>query len=129
MQRHTEGIGLAHVESGRGFADLLPLARDEEVCTVAPDRPAGREAPAGGGEFRGCRDIVDDQFTDQPAPAVEAEGGGLELVGSRFGHGVERAAGEAGLANVEGRDIEPELLDGIEGDHAAAGPSPRDAVR
>ena len=81
-----------------------------------------------GGDVRVGGDIVDEQLPDQPSPAVVAEGGHLELVGPRFGDGVQGAAGEAGLADVEGRDLQPELLDRLERDHASPGASPGDVV-
>ena len=43
-------------------------------------------------------------------------GGTLELVGAGLGHGVDGGAGEARVADVVGRHVNRDLLDGVEGE-------------
>ena len=47
--------------------------------------------------------------------------GSVELVGTTLGHGVDGTTGEAGVTDIERRDIDAHLLDGIKGNRSAAG--------
>ena len=47
--------------------------------------------------------------------------GGVEVVGTALGDGVDRTAGKAGVTDVERGDVHAHLLDGVQGDRASAG--------
>src|SRR5690606_15690448 len=93
---------------------VTELAGDEEVQLAALDRAAEREREALVGEVAergGLGAVVVDVATGEALVATVVGEGPVEVVGPRLRDRVDARAGEAALADVEGRDDDLELLD------------------
>lgn len=64
---------------------------------------------------------VRDAAAGEGVVAVESEYSPIEFIGPRFCYRVDAGAGEAGLCDVVGGDIDLDLVDGVEGDGLGVG--------
>src|SRR5690606_22105215 len=128
LREDAEGGRIAGTTEVPGRGASLQLAGEEEVQPVPDDGPAERKAvlPVGevGGWIEGTPVAAQRLIADEALVAVVDEGRALQLVGPALGDRVDETAGEARLADVEGRDQHLELVDRVERDRLGGGALP-----
>ena len=117
---HPAGSG-AHDLVGTGHGVGRVLGVDEEEDFVLDDGTAHGETDGVVQERRPVQVFTLNFITTDLVRSIVVVGGSMELVRTALRDGVDRAAGKAGVTDIERSDVHAHLLDGVEGDRAAAG--------